>query len=145
MAHILILSLVFPPDSVSTAQIVGDLASDLQARGHSVVVLTTLPHYNPDLEVEARQQLHNCGGPRLRKSLAGRRSIESLTFKNVQEIYLDVAINPGAIRNKWLICFFLWLECFVDSKALIIKVIASQNAPMFSGLAAASAVRVRFS
>ncbi len=43
MARILILSLVFRPDNVSTAQIMGDLAEDLKARGHEVFVITTVP------------------------------------------------------------------------------------------------------
>ena len=46
MANILLLTLVFPTDSVSTAQIMGDLAYDLQLFGHSLTVLTTTPHYN---------------------------------------------------------------------------------------------------
>lgn len=68
MAHILILSLVFPPDSVSTAQIMGELAVDLRARGHRVTVLTTLPHYNRDMEAESRQPIYHCWGPLLQKS-----------------------------------------------------------------------------
>ena len=55
MAHVLVLSLVFPPDAVSTAQIMGDLAVDLRALGHSVSVLTTTPHYNRDAEADGRQ------------------------------------------------------------------------------------------
>ncbi len=53
MADILILSLVFPPDQVSTAQIMGDIASDLKQRGHDVTVITTIPHYNPPTEEQA--------------------------------------------------------------------------------------------
>jgi len=68
MAKILILSLVFPPDSVSTAQIMGDLAIDLQKMGHEVEVITTTPHYNRDLESEARQPLHKFWGSVLQKS-----------------------------------------------------------------------------
>jgi len=45
---ILILSLVFPPDNVSTAHIVGRLAAEFVGRGHEVVVLTSTPHYHPD-------------------------------------------------------------------------------------------------
>jgi glycosyltransferase involved in cell wall biosynthesis len=45
---ILILSLVFPPDNVSTAHIVGRLAHEFVERGHEVVVLTSTPHYHPD-------------------------------------------------------------------------------------------------
>ncbi len=51
--HLLVVSLVFPPDSVSTAQIVGDLVSDLRRDGFRVTVLTTTPHYNPPPESAA--------------------------------------------------------------------------------------------
>jgi len=68
MAKILFLSLVFPPDSVSTAQIMGDLAVDLKRLGHNVEVLTTTPHYNRDLEAESRQPLHKFWGAVLQKS-----------------------------------------------------------------------------
>ncbi len=68
MANILILTLVFPPDSVSTAQIMGELAKDLQENGHKVTVLTTTPHYNRDMEAELRQPLHPYWGSILRKS-----------------------------------------------------------------------------
>jgi colanic acid biosynthesis glycosyl transferase WcaI len=53
---------------VSTAQIVGDLASDLKDRGYSVTVLTTTPHYNRDLEAETRQPMKNYWGPLLKTS-----------------------------------------------------------------------------
>lgn len=68
MARFLILTLVFPPDSVSTAQIMGDLAVDLQARGHTVTVLTTSPHYNRDPETELTQPLTPYWGAFLRRS-----------------------------------------------------------------------------
>ncbi len=68
MARILFLSLVFPPDGVSTAQIMGDLAEDLRSRGHTVDVLTTTPHYNRDAEAEARQPLRSYWGPVVKKS-----------------------------------------------------------------------------
>jgi colanic acid biosynthesis glycosyl transferase WcaI len=68
MARILFLTLVFPPDGVSTAQVMGDLARDLRARGHAVDVLTTAPHYNRDAEAEARQPLRPFWGPVLKKS-----------------------------------------------------------------------------
>jgi len=68
MARIAFLSLVFPPDSVSTAQIMGQLAVDLKELGNEVTVLTTSPHYNRDLEAEAKQPLENYWGPILQKS-----------------------------------------------------------------------------
>lgn len=41
-----ILSIVAPPDAVSTAELVGEVAADLAAAGHEVNVLSTAPHYN---------------------------------------------------------------------------------------------------
>jgi glycosyltransferase involved in cell wall biosynthesis len=43
---VLLHSLVFSPDGVSTAYIMTDLAIELKLLGHSVTVLTTTPHYN---------------------------------------------------------------------------------------------------
>lgn len=43
-----ILSIVAPPDAVSTAQLVGEIADDLKAAGHDVSLLSTEPHYNHD-------------------------------------------------------------------------------------------------
>src|SRR5215470_10953460 len=52
VAHVLIVSLVFTPDTVSTASLVGEMAEGLGARGHAVTVLTSMPHYNagPDAQ-----------------------------------------------------------------------------------------------
>lgn len=57
MAKVLLLSLVFPPDAVSTAQLMGELMTDLRDQGHDVTVITTTPHYNRDLEAEKQQPL----------------------------------------------------------------------------------------
>jgi colanic acid biosynthesis glycosyl transferase WcaI len=57
MARILLHALVFPPDAVSTARLLGELTDGWQARGHSVCVLTTLPHYNPDPDLVREQPL----------------------------------------------------------------------------------------
>lgn len=43
---ILIHSLVFNPDGVSTAYLYGDIATSFKDHGFNVVVLTTTPHYN---------------------------------------------------------------------------------------------------
>jgi len=43
---ILIHSLVFSPDGVSTAYLYNDIALGFQSAGYEVVVLTTTPHYN---------------------------------------------------------------------------------------------------
>lgn len=57
MASIILLSLVFPPDGVSTSVLMGELMLELRQLGHEVTVLTTTPHYNLDPEARARQPL----------------------------------------------------------------------------------------
>ncbi len=46
MKRVLIHSLIFSPDGVSTAYLYNDIALRLQVRGYEVVVLTTTPHFN---------------------------------------------------------------------------------------------------
>src|SRR5688500_1234571 len=55
MARMLMLRLVFPPDGVASAVLMGEVAADLKRRGHDVTVITTTPHYSRDTEAEARQ------------------------------------------------------------------------------------------
>lgn len=54
---VLIHSLVFNPDGVSTAYLYGDIATSLKNAGYDVVVLTTTPHYNKVQSQLKRQPL----------------------------------------------------------------------------------------
>lgn len=58
MKRILIHSLIFSPDGVSTAYLYNDVALRLQQRGYEVVVLTTTPHFNIVLEQVEKQPMH---------------------------------------------------------------------------------------
>ena len=184
MARVLVLTLVAPPDGVSTAVIVGELAADLTAAGHDVTVMTTMPHYNRDAQAERRQPLRRMwGGLLARSECAGvpvihvimpRKNaspvlrvlawaqfhvlslIASLVLVrkvdvivapsppltiglcawllgliyrapfiyNVQELYPDIAIRLGAIRNPMLIRALFALERFVYARARVITPIA---------------------
>lgn len=55
--RILIHSLIFSPDGVSTAYLYNDIALKFKENGYEVVVLTTTPHYNVVEEQLARQPL----------------------------------------------------------------------------------------
>ena len=46
MKRVLIHTLIFSPDGVSTAYLYNDIALSLQRRGYEVIVLTTTPHFN---------------------------------------------------------------------------------------------------
>ena len=182
--HVVLLSLVFRPDNVSTAHVMADLASDLMSFGHRVTVFTTTPHYNRDPDAEAAQprrpywgrllqasdyqgmRVYHAWMPRKGRSvvlrllawvwfhvvstiaalvLARRPSVilvpsppltagvsawmlslvRSTPFVyNVQEIYPDIAINLGALRNRTAIQLMYGLERFVYRRARAIAVIA---------------------
>jgi colanic acid biosynthesis glycosyl transferase WcaI len=62
------LTLVFAPDCVSTANLMTEIASDLQALGHEMVVVTTEPHSNLDPESRSRQPLTPRWGKWVRES-----------------------------------------------------------------------------
>jgi colanic acid biosynthesis glycosyl transferase WcaI len=83
VARILLHALVFPPDAVSTARLLGDLTRELAAMGHTVEVITTTPHYNPD-DVLARAQ-------------ARRRIVPGLLYRSV---YLGAPVWHVAVGRK---------------------------------------------
>lgn len=58
MKRVLIHSLIFSPDGVSTAYLYNDIALKLQERGYEVVVLTTTPHFNIVPEQVEKQPMH---------------------------------------------------------------------------------------
>ena len=58
MKRVLIHTLIFSPDGVSTAYLYNDIAKRLQERGYEVVVLTTTPHFNIVPEQVEKQPMH---------------------------------------------------------------------------------------
>jgi colanic acid biosynthesis glycosyl transferase WcaI len=53
------LTLVYGPDTVSTANMMTDIAHGLSGNGHKVTVLTSVPHYNPSKEVLDNQVMRS--------------------------------------------------------------------------------------
>lgn len=58
MRRVLVHSLIFSPDGVSTAYLYNDIALRLQKSGYEVVVLTTTPHFNIVPEQVEMQPMH---------------------------------------------------------------------------------------
>ncbi len=177
MARVLILSLIFSPDNVSTAHIISGIAEDLKIYGHDVCVITTTPHYHRDPHLEAEQLLQNMFLGIIKKSqfkdilvyhiampdkhcnkllrIASWLSFHffstiigvCIRFKsdvilvpspplsiginacviawltrskyiyNVQELYPDIAINLGVIKNKGLIRVLSAIEKFIYNRS----------------------------
>lgn len=183
MARVLFLTLVFAPDGVSTSVLMTELALELKNLGHDIVVLTTTPHYNVDVEARARQTLNKRWGKLLyesnlqgipvyhssipaKGSRVGARFLDYLRFHaistlagltlagsydvilapsppltiglsawilrllrgapfiyNVQEIWPELPVRLGVLRNRTLIRLFEWMEVFVYRQAEAIAVI----------------------
>lgn len=66
--RILLLTQVFRPDGVSSALVLGDLVADMRDMGHSITVLTTVPHYNRDEVAEEEQPIQKFWGRLLQTS-----------------------------------------------------------------------------
>jgi colanic acid biosynthesis glycosyl transferase WcaI len=92
VARVLLLSLVFAPDGVSTAQLMGELAADLQRAGHDLAVVTTTPHYNRDAIAEAAQPLARIWG-----GLAHRS-----TFHGIPVFHVTVGRKRGGFAGRML-------------------------------------------
>ncbi|MBQ9693478.1 MAG: glycosyltransferase family 4 protein [Kiritimatiellae bacterium] len=177
---VLLVSLIFNPDNVSTAQIWSGIATDLRNAGHDILVITTTPHFNRDVSLEAAQPLHSWIGKLIQRSYYNSIPVYHiwmpskhiwtpirllswiafhiistllgciLRFKpdiviapsppltiglsawaialvrrahyiyNVQELYPDIAVNLGVIRNQYIIRFFRKLERFIYEKAVAV-------------------------
>lgn len=183
MASILMLSLVFGPDTVSTANMMTDIAHGLCVCGHKVTVLTTMPHYNPSDVVRGNpvyrsRRLYtraNEGGVdivRLWMPLKGqavwRRALDYVWFHalalllgiivirgrqdivyvpsppitlglagwllsllkgakfiyDVRELWPDVPVRLGLLKNKWAIRLVYAVEHFVYNRTAAITTIA---------------------
>ncbi len=56
--RVLVHSLTFPPDSVSTGKLVAEIANGISLAGCDVTVLASTPQYNPTQEAEKEQPLN---------------------------------------------------------------------------------------
>jgi colanic acid biosynthesis glycosyl transferase WcaI len=128
MAHVLVLTLVFPPDAVSTAQIVGEMAEDLHALGHRVSVITTTPHYNHDPDLLARQPLRPWWGRLVQRSTLGGAAVYHTAMPR------KTASIPKRLA-AWML--FHALSLVVGVVALRkVDVIVTPSPPLTMGLAA---------
>lgn len=182
--RILIYSLVFSPDGVSTAYLYNDLALGFQKKGYEVCVLTTTPHFNLIEDALSKQPLQKCflglfyvsdyngikvfhiplkkykstllrmfsfiywhkmsfnvglflkrpdiiltPSPPLSSGLLAillAKLKGAKTIYNVQEIYPDLLINLGHLKNTFLINLLKKLERFVYNSSAAVTIIDKQ-------------------
>lgn len=76
-----LVSIVAPPDAVSTAQLVGEIAEDLADLGHDVSILSTQPHYNHDETAVAKQPISWSPFGLVGKSQIGPSAVEHVRMR----------------------------------------------------------------
>jgi len=125
---ILIPSLVYPPDNVSTAHVVGRLALEFQRAGHQVFVLTSTPHYHADNTGSWQQGLVNVFG-----SLVRRSSVDGIIAYHV---WMPDKANPVPIR----LLSWMWFHVVTTILGLFVArgadVIFAPSPPLTIGLTA---------
>jgi len=128
MARVLVLSLVFPPDGVSTAVILGELSADLKRAGHDVSVITTAPHYNRDEAAEVRQPLLSRWGGLLYRS----------DYHGIPVLHVAMPRKTASVVRRLL----AWMQFHVLSLAAAltyvrrVDVIISPSPPLTVGVVA---------
>jgi colanic acid biosynthesis glycosyl transferase WcaI len=96
LKSVLIHSIVFSPDGVSTAYLYNDIALGLVDNGFEVIVLTTTPHYNLiDSEIEKQP---------LSKRIFGL--FYESNFKGIQVYHIPLKKYKGTLKR--LISFIHW-------------------------------------
>jgi putative colanic acid biosynthesis glycosyltransferase WcaI len=128
MAHVLVLSLVFPPDGVSTAIIMGELSADLRKAGHDVTVVTTVPHYNRDPEAETRQPLVQKWAPLLYRS----------EFRGSRVLHVAMPRKSGSRLSRLLAWGQFHVLSLIAAVALVrrVDVILAPSPPLTIGVCA---------
>lgn len=125
MPRILIHSLIFSPDGVSTAYLYTDLAIELKRLGHKVSVLTTTPHFNADMEQQKRQPLRRGKGKWLYSS--------EIAGIPVWHISMPPKSNDSGARMRHMLQFHLRALQFVLSHREEYDVILSPSPPLTIG------------
>ncbi len=99
MAKILLVTLVYAPDRVSTADMMHSLARGLQQSGHDVTVLTSIPHYYPPEDSHASPQ---------------SRGSRPYRITNEDGVKVIRIFMPRKGRRVWSRVFdFLWFQFMV--------------------------------
>lgn len=121
---ILIHSLVFSPDGVSTAYLYNDIALKFIEEGYEVVVLTTTPHYNI-LQTELDKQP-------LRPKLGGLYYVSN--FHGVKVIHITQKKFKNSILRILGFVYWHFLAFFLGLSEKNVKVILSPSPPLSIGV-----------
>ena len=122
--RILIHSIAFSPDGVSTAYLYSDIAVGLQKFGHIVKVITTTPHYNV-VDAEYNKRL-------LKKKALGLY-YES-DYHGIPVYHIPATKSKSVIIRLLSFCYFHFLALILSVKIGKIDIVLSPSPPLTIGL-----------
>jgi len=121
---ILIHTIVFSPDGVSTAYIYNDIALRFQQSGYEVVVLTTTPHYNQVPADIQRQPLNACFGGLYYRS----------TFNGIKVLHVPHKKFKSSLLRMLGFVYWHFLSFFIALFHNNIDIILSPSPPLTLGV-----------
>ena len=122
--NILIHSIVFSPDGVSTAYLYNDIALKLAGNNYEVTILTTTPHYNIVEEELKKQPL---------KSKWGGIYYESY-FKNIRVLHVPQRKFKSAILRMIIFVYWHIISFILGLLQKKIDIILSPSPPITIGI-----------
>jgi colanic acid biosynthesis glycosyl transferase WcaI len=125
---VLVLTLIFPPEAVSTSQLLGELVEDLVRQGRRVTVITTKPHFHPANAAEQRRGLRSQSGRWLGRS----------DFAGASVFHTAMPLKAGGLWQRavgWLGFHVLSVVAAVTAVGRV-QVIFAPSPPLTIGLAA---------
>ena len=131
--RILIYSLVFSPDGVSTAYLYNDLALGFQKRGYEICVLTTTPHFNL-IEGALNKQP-------LQKRFLGLFYVSD--FNGIKVFHIPLKKHKSTLLR--MLSFIYWhkMSFFVGLFLKRTDVILTPSPPLTSGLLAILLAKIK--
>ena len=104
--RILVHSLTFPPDNISTGKLVSEIANGLSSFGHDIVALVSTPQYNPDIDAEGGQPLIKIS-----------RNMYQSKFKDIDVYHIQSNVRS----HKKIRRAFQWIKYHVASINFLIR------------------------
>lgn len=121
---ILIHSIVFSPDGVSTAYLYNDIALGMSKAGYEVVVLTTTPHYNVVPSELEKQPL--------RKRILGL--FYESNFKGIKVLHVPQKKYSSTVLRMFGFVYWHILSFFLGISESRVRAILSPSPPLTIGL-----------
>lgn len=130
---VLIHSIVFAPDAVSTAYLYNDIAYNLKKNGFDVEVLSTMPHYN---KIES-----NLGKTEFKKQLFGLYYTSN--YKGIKVYHVPQKKYDSILLRGFIMIYWHFLSFLLGLRIRGIDVIISPSPPLTIALVSIALAKLK--